>query len=81
MLSRQAGVFIATCAYVGYAPFAPGTFGSAVGLLIFYVLRRQSSSPILEAVAIVALFAIGVWSATQAERYFGRTDPGPVVID
>src|SRR5262249_47041658 len=81
MLPRRAAVFIATCAYVGYAPFAPGTCGSAVGLLVFYVLRRESSSPIVEAVAILALFAIGIWSATQAEHYFGRTDPGPVVID
>jgi phosphatidylglycerophosphatase A len=30
---------------------------------------------------IVALFAIGSWSGTIAERHFGRTDPGQVVID
>ena len=31
--------------------------------------------------AIGIIFAIGVWSATHAERYFGGVDPGPVVID
>lgn len=27
------------------------------------------------------LFALGTWSAGRAEKYFGRVDPGPVVID
>jgi phosphatidylglycerophosphatase A len=31
--------------------------------------------------AILAVFAVGVWAATIAERYFGGIDPGPVVID
>ena len=30
---------------------------------------------------IALLFAVGVWSGTHAERYFGTTDPGPGVID
>jgi phosphatidylglycerophosphatase A len=30
---------------------------------------------------IAALFALGVWAGTTAERYFGGIDPGPVVID
>ncbi|PYR75917.1 MAG: hypothetical protein DMF87_19305 [Acidobacteria bacterium] len=37
MSLRRVGVFIATCAHVGYAPVAPGTFGSAVGLVIYYL--------------------------------------------
>jgi phosphatidylglycerophosphatase A len=39
------------------------------------------SSPAIQAVAIVALLVAGAWSATVAERHFGRTDPGQVVID
>jgi phosphatidylglycerophosphatase A len=31
--------------------------------------------------AIVALAAVGLWSATEAEHHFGGIDPGPVVID
>ena len=84
MLLRRIGVFIATCAYVGYAPVAPGTFGSAAGLVLFYALRHHGSTivePVSEAVAIGALFAVGVWAASEAERHFGRTDPGAVVID
>jgi phosphatidylglycerophosphatase A len=29
----------------------------------------------------VGLLGLGVWAATQAEKHFGRVDPGQVVID
>lgn len=73
-------IFLATGAYSGYFPVAPGTAGSLVGLLLFAALRRIGF-PLPELVAIVLLFAAGVWAATEAERYFGREDPGPVVLD
>jgi phosphatidylglycerophosphatase A len=80
MSLRRLGVFIATCAHVGYAPVAPGTWGSAVGLVIYYAVRRQASTTIeLGAIAIILL--IGLWSATEAEHHFGGIDPGAVVID
>ncbi|MEQ1757474.1 MAG: phosphatidylglycerophosphatase A [Vicinamibacterales bacterium] len=74
------GLLIATCGYVGYAPVAPGTFGSAVGVAAFYAIRATGSST-AELAAIVLVFAIGVWSATVTERALNMTDPGPVVID
>jgi len=77
---RQVAVFLATCGYVGYAPVAPGTFGSAAGLAIF-ALMRASGSIYVELAVIVVLFAIGVWSGTEAEHHFGGTDPGPIVLD
>jgi phosphatidylglycerophosphatase A len=77
---RRLGVFIATCCYVGYAPVAPGTFGSAAGLLVFYAVRSTGSTAI-ELAAIVVLFLIGIWSGTEAEHHFGGVDPGPVVLD
>ncbi len=79
-LADRVGVFIATCAYIGYAPVAPGTFGSAAGLAVFAAVRA-SGSVTLELAAIVVLFAIGVWSSGVAERHFGGVDPGPVVMD
>ena len=69
---------IATAFGVGYVPFAPGTFGSAVGLVIWALLP---SSPAAHAAAILVMFAVGAWSGTVAERHFAGTDPGPVVID
>ena len=35
---RRLGVFIATFGYIGYVPFAPGTFGSAAGLVVFFLI-------------------------------------------
>lgn len=63
---------------VGYAPVAPGTFGSAAGLLLWWLLPKTAA---VQLTAIVAVFAIGIWSGTVAETHFKRTDPGPVVID
>jgi phosphatidylglycerophosphatase A len=73
-------VFVATVAYCGYFPIAPGTVGSAAGLIV-YLLVWWAQSPVVEVGLIVALFAAGVWAGTTAERYFGGIDPGPIVID
>ena len=77
---QRLGLFIATCGYLGYVPIAPGTFGSAAGLAVFYAVR-SSGSVTVELAAIVVLFAIGIWSGTAAEHHFGGIDPGPVVLD
>jgi phosphatidylglycerophosphatase A len=77
---RRLGLFIATCGYIGYVPVAPGTFGSAAGLAAFALVRSTGSS-LVEAVAIIVLFLVGIWSATEAERHFGGIDPAPVVMD
>ena len=69
---------IATVFGVGYVPVAPGTFGSAAGLLLWMALP---GSTIVQAVAIVALFVLGSIAGNAAERHFGRTDPRQVVID
>jgi phosphatidylglycerophosphatase A len=69
---------LATAAGVGYVPFAPGTFGSAVGLLLWALLP---TSPAVHATTIVALSVAGTWSGTIAEQHFGRRDPAQVVID
>jgi phosphatidylglycerophosphatase A len=74
------GLFIATCGYLGYVPVAPGTFGSAAGLLAFAAIRAWGS-PAIELAVIVFLFAIGIWSGNVAEKHFGGVDPAPVVLD
>jgi phosphatidylglycerophosphatase A len=73
-------VLVATAGYAGYFPFAPGTVGSAVGLVLFAFVR-WARSPVLELGVVVALAVIGVWAAGAAERHFGLTDPGYVVVD
>ena len=76
--SRPLALLVATVLGVGYAPVAPGTFGSAAGLVLWWIL--PTTIPV-QAVAIIALFAVGSWSGNVAEHYYGRTDPGQVVID
>jgi phosphatidylglycerophosphatase A len=71
-------IAVATALGVGYVPIAPGTFGSAVGLLIWSVLP---GSAVAQGAAILLLFVAGAWSGTVAERHFGRVDPSEVVID
>lgn len=73
-------VFIATVGYCGYFPVAPGTIGSAAGLLV-YLAVAWAGSPFVDVAAIALIFAAGAWAATHAERFFGGIDPGPVVID
>src|SRR5476649_1802925 len=68
----------ATVLGVGYAPVAPGTFGSAAGLLLWWLLP---ATPAVQIGVIVVLFVVGSWSGSIAEKHFGRTDPGQVVVD
>ena len=82
---RSFSIWIATGLGTGYFPVAPGTAGSAVGLALVLALRQTSLGPAGLAVSLTALsgllFAVGVWSAGKAEKFFGRVDPGQVVID
>ena len=73
-------VFIATVGYCGYFPVAPGTIGSAAGLVV-YLLVWWTGSSLVEVGLIAGLFLAGVWAGTTAEQYFGGIDPGPIVVD
>ena len=76
--SRIPALLVATALGVGYAPRAPGTFGSAAGLVLWWLLPHTTA---VQAAAIVVLFVVGSWSGSVAERHFGKTDPGQVVVD
>jgi phosphatidylglycerophosphatase A len=70
---------IATGLGSGYSPVAPGTAGSAVGLLLFWPLALV---PVAWQVALtVAVFAAGVAAASHLARSLGIEDPGVVVVD
>lgn len=80
-VQRARRAFALTCATAfgaGYAPVAPGTFGSALGLALWAVLPASLAA---QATALAAVVVIGSWSGTVAERHFGRSDPGQVVVD
>jgi phosphatidylglycerophosphatase A len=57
---------------------APGTAGSALGVLIFVLFSPVGAR--LFALSWLALLALGVWAAERAERIYGEDD-GRIVID
>jgi phosphatidylglycerophosphatase A len=70
---------VATAFGSGYSPFAPGTAGSAVGVVLFWPLARWPWPWQLAAAA--ALFFVGVAAAGHMARRVGDEDPGVVVVD
>lgn len=73
-----AALALATCLGVGYAPVAPGTFGSLAGLALWALMPVSIQG---QATGIVLSFGAGAWAGSAAERHFRTTDPAPVVID
>jgi phosphatidylglycerophosphatase A len=76
---KRAAVILATVGGAGYFPIAPGTVGSAVGVLVYWFTRQWPFSWQLGLVAAVTV--VGTWAAGVAAGHFGREDPGHVVID
>lgn len=69
---------VATSGYLGLLPFAPGTWGSAAGVLLFLLIPR---SPLAYAVTLVIFIALAVWSAHQYQSQSSSKDPREVVVD
>lgn len=78
-MPARIATFLATAGYVGFVPIAPGTFGSAVGLVV-YAAVAMTHSWAVEALVLAVVLAAGIWSAGRVEREMGK-DPGAVVID
>jgi len=78
--SERAAVFLATLGGIGRIPWAPGTWGSAVGLGLGLLLARTISQP-LSWLLLVLAFLGCVSLCTQAERHLGRHDPPAVILD
>lgn len=64
--------------YSGYAPFASGTVGSLVGVLI-YLFPHFSDAPVL-LTASCLVFVLGSLAAGRMEAAYGQ-DPSQVTID
>lgn len=76
---RAIALVVATGAGSGYSPFASGTAGSAVGLLLFWPLASLSLP--LYAVTVVGTICVGIWAAEQMCRLWQTEDDGRIVID
>ena len=76
---EKVAVFLATGFYVGNVPFAPGTFGSLLGLPLCYLVARFQWPAAIMAVLIFT--GLAVWVSGDAARTLKRKDPGCIVID
>jgi len=77
---RRLAVFICSFGYIGFFPIAPGTIGSAAGVLV-YVACQGLGIPYFELPLIIALFALGIVFTKTCEEDLKCVDPGPIVID
>ena len=77
---RKLALVLATAGGAGFSPFAPGTAGSLVAILIV-VLLRGTLAPWHFAVLAVVMFPIAVWAADVTAKALKLKDPGLVVID
>jgi len=70
---------MATGLYVGYLPLAPGTWGTVVGVGLYWLLA--SLPPIAFAATAAAFVVFAIWVASYAIVQFEEIDPPEVVID
>ena len=72
-------MFLATGCFIGNISFAPGTFGSILGLPLCFLLCKIDFPVAVLLTVIFVFFAI--WIAQRAEKILNTEDPGCIVID
>jgi len=78
-LADRAVLALASGFGLGYAPFAPGTFGSLAGLPLAWGLQHLPAWG--QAAAAVALFAAGVPICSRGAKLMNLKDPPAIVFD
>ncbi len=76
---KKAALFLATGAFSGFSPVAPGTAGSLLAACILFLISDFFSAAFLAATVVITL--VGIWASAVAERYFNKTDASQIVID
>ena len=64
--------------YIGYIPFASGTFASAAALAIYIITRNNF---LLTLFIQIIILALGFILAGTSAKLFNRQDPSQIVID
>ncbi len=76
---QKSVIFLATGFYIGKIPFAPGTFGSIIGLpLCFFLSKIELPIAVL---CTLVFILIAILIAHDAEKILNKNDPGCIVID
>ena len=71
---------LATCFGIGYIKKGAGTIAALFCCLVWYLLRIDREEYIIQSAYLVALFFIGVFTASKVEGEWGH-DSNRVVID
>lgn len=79
MVNKLANWF-STVLKIGYLPIAPGTWGSLVAVVIWFLII-ESTSTITFIIAIIIIFILGVYTSSITERHLAQKDPSIIVID
>jgi len=77
---RDPAVLLACGLGSGFAPFAPGTWGSLAALGIWWLALAQLAVP-WQLAAVAAVAALGVGLCGYLRRRYGVGDDGAIVID
>lgn len=80
MRGRGLAAWIATVGGVGYLPWAPGTWGSLIGVLLGLLACRWLQ-PVPATIALLLVCPVVAMVCTQAERALQRHDAPPIVLD
>lgn len=72
-------IFLATGGLIGFAPVAPGTFGSLAAIPLCVGIALQALP--VAVVSTIILILASVWIAHRASRLMAQHDPAQVVID
>jgi phosphatidylglycerophosphatase A len=77
-LQRGVATFVASVAYLGYSPLAPGTVGTLAAFAVYWWLVPAGYWVLV--VGAVAI-AVGIWAGGVAEKVWQKKDPGRVCVD
>ena len=72
-------VWLASGGYSGYIPFAPGTAGTVVGILVYLIFSFFPAPMYL--LSLAAAFFLAWWAAERAGIILGKRDSPRIVID
>ncbi len=78
---RHAITFLATGAYVGYLPVAPGTFGSLLALPALCALPNLRLAPATLVAGLVVFSALAMLVCHRAGLAYADADSGKIVLD
>ena len=79
-LKYKLAELIGTVVYVGRMPIVPGTWGSLVALLVWYIIKPAISAPLFLLIT-GGIFFVGIATAEILIKAWDDTDPKAIVID